>query len=317
MRRVTLYILLVLGAALVGTAAAQRLECQPKNTCKRPVEFLPTSADYVGVLDCDGCTYLYPDPRSPEIEFRIKRDRDEAYTVEVSRSAWNPDAEVSLEARYSLEGGASPLVLDWRPVTESPLRLLDADAKRTQIRVEYRLKVSGAEPVGSFEVSVTYFAEDAKNKKNKKDAVSHDVLFVLEPALVLRLDSAVPTGATNIDFDIGAARIADYFEAVEKEQLLRPSTLNLQAVEIFSNYPNGYNVTAHVVTVSGPVSSSLTAENLWAGEASLDGQSFIAETPTNGFATLLAGIDYGLHVDGREAAGVYRFSVTFDAVPTP
>ena len=303
---------------MLSAAFAQKLECQPKNTCKRPVEFLPTALDYVEAIDCEGCAYLYPDPRSPEVKLRLKRDKNEAYTLEVKRSNWNPEGDVTLQARYVIEGnGASPQVLEWQNVVDLPLRLLTADVRRTRIGVQYRLKISGDERVGSFGASITYTAEDDRDKKNKKDTVSHDLLFVLEPALVLRLEGATVSGATDVEFDVSNTSITNYFDAVAKGQPLSPSKADLQTVSVFSNYANGYTVTAQVERMGGPVDSSLSADNLWVEGEALLGKQFVGRQAVQGFSSLLAGSDYGLRVDGTEKPGDYRFSVTFQAIPNP
>jgi hypothetical protein len=108
-----------------------------------------------------------------------------------------------------------------------------------------------------------------------------------------------------------------YLQAVTSGTPLPPTSHDLARVEVATNHPGGYTVTARVEELLAPTGAPPLGGRLWLAGAPAQGRTFVGAGPTDGFVTIATGDDYGLRVDGREAPGAYLFSVTFEAVRNP
>lgn len=299
---------------LVATAGAQKLECRPPASCARPVLFLPEPT----VL-AEGGT-VAPDAASPAVGLRLKRSRGEAYTLTVERGPWAPASGLVLEARYTVTGqnGRDAIQLDWAPVDESPRELLSRDERRSEIAVEYRLRVAGGVPPAAYEAVVTYTAWDAVARKREKNVITHVVRVVAPAYLLLRLDEAVAgSGPLSVVYDYEAGRAVDYVRAVETGTPLPFTAAGLARVAIATNAPNGYTVDVAVTTVTAPAGAGLGPADVLLRGAPAAGATLVRRGPTDGFETLVLPEDLTVRVEGDEEPGSYRFQVTYVARANP
>ncbi len=309
------FLLTVIALSLLGVAVAQRVQCQPRSACNRPVTFTPTSAEYSNAIG----GFLNPDLTSPNIKLKLKRDKDEPFTAELSRTSWSPANNIELEARFTLLAKKTPTqVTAWLPVSELPLQFLQSDDKRTDIEVEYRLRISGQELAGSYETTVQYFVWDARDKKNKKDTVTHQIRVEIPPFLQLRIgDILTSGGVATIYFDYAEPNALDYVRAIENGTPLELSSSEVSRVEVAANNPRGYTVRVSVTQASGPVGSGLGVADILLFDSPADGQSIRRDSPTVGFETLVLPEDFTVFVDGDEEPGSYVFAVEFNAEINP
>lgn len=318
MRRLrVLLITAILGVA--GGAAGQTIHCVPPKDCSNGVQFLPTQAEYAAAV---GSTLSSTSPTAP-IAFQVLQDKSNAYSLEVSRSPWSPGTAMTLEARITLSGPKSPTtVLDWSPVSTIPATVFTHDVNKTDVAVEYRLRIDGSETPGTYTTTVTFHAWDANGPKNQgkkeRDTVTTTVTVTIPAYLSLLLDG-VPVGQTaSVDFDYTLSNFAAYLQAVRTGALLPMTSATFGRLAIATNNPTGYQVTVSIVETAGPTASTLDATDIRLfGGVQADGYVFSSSTATDGYVTLLVPSDFGLHVDGGEAAGAYSFTATYVAQTNP
>jgi len=304
---------------LAGGAAAQTIHCVPPKDCSNGVQFLPTQADYAAAV---GGTLSPTSPTTP-IAFQVLQDKRNAYSLEVSRSPWSQPTPMTLEARVTLSGPQlGTTVLDWAPISSVPSTLFTNDVNKTDVSVEYRLAIDGSEPPGTFTTTVTYHAWDANgppNHGNKvRDTVTTTITVTIPSYISLLLDGA-PVGQTaSVDFDYALSNFVAYLRAVQDGTLLPMTSTNFRRLAVATNNPTGYRVDVTVVENSGLANSSLGVPDIRLfGGPPADGYVFSSTQATNGYVTLLVPSDFGLHVDGGEAAGTYSFTATYTAQPNP
>ena len=312
-------LLLALAIGLAGAAVAQTVHCVPPKDCSNGVQFLPTQAEYAAAV---GGALSPTSPTSP-IAFHVLQDKQNAYSLEVSRSPWSPPTPMTLEARITLSGPQmTPIVLDWAPVSTIPVALFTHDVNKTDVSVEYRLRIDGSEPPGTYTTTVTFHAWDANGPPSHGNKVRDSVtttITVTIPAYVSLLLDGVPAGQTaSVDFDYTLSNFVTYLQAVRTGALLPMTSATFSRLEIATNNPTGYRVNVTVVENSGPTGSSLGVPDIRIfGGPQADGYVFSSTSGTAGYVTLLVPTDFGLHVDGGEAAGAYSFTATYVAKPNP
>ncbi len=302
---------------LAGAAAAQTIHCVPPKDCSNGVQFLPTQAAYAAAV---GGTLSPTSPTAP-IAFKVLHDKKNAYSLEVSRSPWSPPTPMTLEARITLSGPQmTPIVLDWAPVSTIPATLFTHDVNKTDVSVEYRLRIDGSEPPGTYTTTVTFRAWDAngpENHGNKERDFVTTAITVTIPAYVSLFLDGVPAGQTaSVDFDYTLSNFATYLRAVRAGTLLPLTSATFDRLAVATNNPTGYRVDVTVIENSGPAGSSLGVPDIRLfGGPQADGYIFSSSSATNGYVTLLVPSDFGLQVDGSEAAGAYDFTATYVAQP--
>ena len=304
---------------LAGGAAAQTIHCVPPKDCSNGVQFLPTQAEYAAAVG----SALGPTSPTTPIAFQVLEDKKNAYSLEVSRSPWSQATPMTLEARITLSGPhLGTTVLDWAPISTVPSTLFTNDVNKTDVSVEYRLRIDGSEPPGTFTTTVTYHAWDANGPPDHGNKVRDTVtttITVTIPSYISLLLDGLPVGQTaSVDFDYTLSNFVAYFQAIQTGNLLPMTSANFSHLAVATNNPTGYRVDVTVVENSGPTNSSLGVPDIRVfGGPQADGYVFSSTRATNGYVTLLTPSDFGLHVDGGEAAGTYSFTATYTAQPNP
>ncbi len=172
-----------------GSCGSQTIHCVPPKDCSNGVQFLPTQAEYAAAV---GGALSPTSPTSP-IAFQVLQDKKNAYSLEVSRSPWSPPTPMTLEARITLSGPhIEPIVLDWAPISTIPVTLFTHDVNKTDVSVEYRLRIDGSEPPGTYTTTVTFHAWDANGPPshgNKvRDSVTTTITVTIPSYVSLLLD---------------------------------------------------------------------------------------------------------------------------------
>ena len=230
---------------------------------------------------------------------------------------------MTLEARVTLSGPQlGTTVLDWAPISSVPSTLFTNDVNKTDVSVEYRLRVDGSEPPGTYTTTVTYRAWDANGSSNHGNKVRDTVtttITVTIPSYISLLLDGVPVGQTaSVNFDYTVSNFVAYLQAIQSGSLLPMTSTNFTGLAVATNNPTGYRVDVAVVEDSAPTNSSLGVPDIRLfGGPQADGYVFSSSQATNGYVTLLTPSDFGLHVDGGEAAGTYSFTATYTAQPNP
>lgn len=318
MRCVRALFLAVLVGLAVG-ATAQTIHCVPRKDCSNGVQFLPTQAEYVAAV---GGTLRPTSPSTP-IDFQVQPEIKNAYDLEVSRSPWSQATTMVLEARYTFSGPhLGTTVRDWASTSTVPNNLLTDDVNKTDVSVEYRVRIDGTEAPGIYTTTVSYQTTGANGPPNHGIKVRDTVMATISvtiPSYVSLLLNGVPVGQTaSVEFNYALSNLADYVKAIQSGVPLSMTTSNFKSLAVATNDPHGYRVDVTVVEMSGPPNSSLNVSDiLLFGAKTANGHIFSSAKATDGYVTLLIPSDFGVHVDGGEAAGTYNFTVTYVAQPNP
>ncbi len=311
--------LVAIALGLASVVVAQTIHCVPPKDCSNGVQFLPTQAEYAAAV---GGTLSSTSPTTP-IAFQVLQDKSNAYSLEVSRSPWSSSMGMTLEARITLSGPkTSTTVLDWAPVSTVPATLFTHDVNKTDVAVEYRIGIDGRELPGTYTTTVTFRAWDANGPKHQgkkvRDTISTAITVTIPAYLSLLLDG-VPVGQTaSVDFEYTPSNLVAYLQAVQTGALLPMTKASFSRLAISTNNPTGYRVKVSIVEAAGPAASTLDASDIRLfGGVQANGYVFSSSSATDGYVTLLAPSDFGLHVDGGEAAGAYTFTATYVAQPNP
>lgn len=293
--------------SLVSVGSAQKVDCTPKKACDDPIEFAPTEATYVSAV---GGTLAADRPTSP-IRLKLKRDKKFEYTADVSIAPWTGPGGLTLEIRVTLTSKDEPdVVFDWQPVDQVPLTLFSHDEKKTDMYVEYRLRIDGSEVPGRYATTFITHVWDDRDKKNKKDTIEQPVTVDVPAYRLLRV---VKSGVAAVDADLvfdAASDLGGYLSAIAKGNPLSPTGASFDAVEVATNDPRGYRVDVAVVDASGGQQAVRTAALQLFGIAA-DGQQIHGTAATHGFVTILVPSDFALVVGGSEGAGTSRFEVQY------
>jgi len=305
--------------AFVSAATAQTISCIPPKDCGNGVAFLPAQAQYAAAV---GSTLGPTSPTTP-IAFKVQQDHGNAYSVDVSRSPWASATSLDLEARITLSGPhVTPTVLDWQPISTVPDTVFTEQANQADVSVEYRLRIDGTEPAGTYVTTVTFHAWDSvaspSQGKKGRDSVTMTVTVTIPTYVSLRLDG-VPAGQTaSVRFDYSLSNFVAYLHAVDAGTLLYVTSADFDRLEVATNNPTGYRVDVSIAENAAPTGSTLGVPDIRLfGGVRADGHVFSSTSATRGYLTLLKPSDFGLHVDGGEIAGSYRFTATYTAKPNP
>lgn len=291
--------ILVLLAALLGLGVAQKVQF----TSIGVVEFIPDAAAMVGAFGCRPAGCLEPTLSSPDVEIKVlrqsKRNRP---VVQLNRTAWSGGAELELFARYQVDGNQSqPYASDWFPVERDPLDIVSATDPKTDISVEYQLRLRGDEPAGYYETTVSYSAGGVP--------ASHSVVVILMPVVTLRVNGVTTGSSATVRFDYDASPLV-FLDAVTRGVPLPITGGDLRTVEVYTNNPSGYTVTLSV-GLAGSVGFPPGALQLQ-GEP-VQGRVFRSPAATDGFERLLGAEEFSLVVDGSETPGSYSLLVNYRA----
>jgi hypothetical protein len=283
-----------------------------------PVNFTVTPEALAAAGDCTNCSAIEPDTGTG-VTLRVTRQNpNRMYTIDVLHDGWGPNADLALEARYTVvaaSGGTALLTTPWLPLHTAPTLVFTQAAvqseNRVRVDVAYRLTLRGDEPAGTFVTRVVHRVRESGA------AAAHEVRVSLPSYLTLRVVGHTGgSAATVVAFDYGDAPDA-YLQAVTSGKPLRPTSGELVRVEVATNHPSGYTVALNVAPLLTPADGPALRERLWLDGAPAHGRRFVASGPTDGFVTLATGADYGLRVEGDESPGGYLFAITYEAVRNP
>ena len=311
--------LLLLAALQIGLA--QKVQFQTGGT----VLFAPTPEAYAAA---HGSGYLLPDPASPAISFKILRQPQDnvPYRLEVSSDAWLPVSDLVLEARYTVTRPSGRVLetTDWLEVGAFAEVLYTASEPNITVLVDYRVRVLGGDPAGSYERTLTYTVYDAAGLK--AGTLTHPLRFVLPYTLALRLDDTVADGATaTVAFDY-SVDLQAYLAAMLSGLPLDITSTELNRVEVFTNNPSGYTLKVTASHLEGPTTGSFTLEHLLLKGEPVNGQTFVSSAPTMAFETVIfvasplepeRPSDLAIRVDGNETPGDYLFELRYDLTANP
>jgi len=308
--------LIAFALALVGMALAQ--DGRVSLIEPGPVSFTVTPEALAAAGDCTNCSAIEPDPGTAVALQVIRQNPNRLYTIDVLHDGWGPNATLPLEARYtvtSANGATVFLTTPWLPLHTAPTLVFTQAAvqseNRVRVDVAYRLTLRGDEPAGTFVTRVVHRVRESGA------AAAHEVRVSLPSYLTVRVVGHTGgAAATIVAFDYADAPGA-YLRAVTSGTPLTPTGGELVRVEVATNHPSGYAVTVSVAPLLTSADGPSLRERLWLDDAPAHGRRFMSSGPTDGFVTLATGADYGLRVEGDEAAGDYLFAVTYEAVRNP
>ncbi len=296
-----------------SSALAQKVQFVTSGT----VLFLPTAEQYAAA---QGGGYLYADASSPRIKLKILRQAlaNAPYSLKVSRSNWQPAADLVLEARYTIIGNQSgTTIIDWFPIGTTPTTLLTMTDPKVDVNVDidYRIKIVGSDPPKPYLITVTY---TGVNRFGQTDSsASHDIRFDAPLSVSLRIDKTVAqTVLAKIYFDYSISPM-NYVNAIVNGTPLTVTSSEVNKVEVFTNNPRGYTVTVSMVLLSGPTIGSFGVNKLRLQGTLINGKTFRNSSALENYQTLILPQDYTAIVDGNEASGDYIFQVTYTAVMNP
>jgi hypothetical protein len=308
--------LLALAIAVAGAAFAQ--DGRVAFVTSGLVSFTVTPEAFAAAGACPACEPIAPDPGTAIVLEVTRQNPNRLYTIDVLHDGWGPPGDLPLEARYtvtSTNGQTVFLTTAWLPIDAAPTLVFTQAVvqreNRVRVEVDYRMALRGDEPAGTFATRVTH------RVRENGVSVAHDVRVSIPSFLSLRLVGRTPGVASAVvAFDYADAP-GVYLQAVTSGTPLAPTGHDLVRVEVATNHPSGYAVTARVEELLAPAGAPSFDGRLWLAGAPAQGRTFVGAGPTDGFVTIATGDDYGLRVDGGEAPGAYLFSVTFEAVRNP
>lgn len=255
---------------------------------------------------------MTPSSVSSNVKVRVLRQGNRAYSLSARHSGWVPGGEVGLEARYTAKGNKSGTyaVTDWLPLSSVSETLFSGSDPRTDVEIEYRLRVMGDERAGTYETNVTYSVGSS--------SVSHRVRVVVPSATVLRVRGQGGAGAAlGVFFTYDGTDALSYVRAVERGTPLPVTESSLGRVEVFTNNPKGYTVTVSAEQLDGPTDNSLTENDITLFGEPAETHVFRSTDATDGFETLTTPEDLGLVVNGDEVPGSYVFTLRYEAAANP
>ena len=276
-------------------AVAQRLSFNSSGL----VRFSPSGSD----LAANDATLL-PDSTSPEISFRVQRQgAANPILVQAVRQNWTPTNNLQLEARF--EGSTSPpgsFDTGWILLDDIAQTILDSNFAVANIRVSYRLRLSGSELPGVYTTSMRFWAGTSE--------LNHDLRVTIPSFLSLRLNSTSAGQPIFMHFDYSQERSIAYLEAIREGHALAVSSSNLTSVELASNNPNGYSL--QITASPSPLAPKLRVQQL-----PLSDWRYLGSGATEGYIRVLQASDFSLLLDGSEAPGRYSILLTYQLVPRP
>ena len=293
---------------LLCFGAAQKVKFQTSGL----VEISPTSQAYIDALQCGGCAFVPTSSVSSNVKVRVLRQGNRAYSLSARHSGWVPGGEVGLEARYTAKGNRSGTYAEteWLPLGSVSEALFSGSDPRTDVEVEYRLRVTGDERAGTYETTVTYSVGAS--------TVNHRVRVVVPSATVLRVrGQGGSSSALSVFFTYDGTDALSYVRAVERGTPLPVTESSLGRVEVFTNSPKGYRVTVSAEQLDGPTDNSLSADDITLLGDPAAGQVFRSSDTTDGFETLVRPEDLGLIVNGDEVPGSYIFTLRYAVTTNP
>ena len=294
---------------LLNLGFAQKVKVKGSSS----VEISPTPQAYVDALLCGGCAFVEPSFVNSAVKLQVLRQGNRAYTLSVKHSGWVPGgAAVGLEARYTAKGNKSGTyaVTEWLPLSTVSEALLSGSDPKTDVEVEYRLRVTGDERAGTYETTVTYSVGSS--------SVSHRVRVVVPSATVLRVrGQGGASTALSVFFTYDGTDALSYVRAVEKGTPLPVTESSLGRVEVFTNSPKGYTVRVSIEQLDGPTDNSLSVTDITLFGEPAGGQAFRSADATDGFETLVRPDDLGLSVNGDEVPESYVFTLRYAVATNP
>lgn len=298
-------------ALAAGFGVAQKIDCRPKKLCEQPVLFMPTESDYVDAIG----GFLRPSVPDGAMDVELKRDKQYAFDVDMAAAPWIGPGPLGLEVRVTVSGKDEPTqVIGWTPLDQVPLTILHSDTKKSSLAIEYRLRVTGAEPPGRYATTVTTHVWDEDAKHDKKDTVTNEISVAVPTYLLVRV-RGVATATGSVFFDL-SSDLSGYLRAVSSGSMVAPTGATFDAVEVATNNPGGYVVTVSVAPTSSPA-PGVDVSSLRLFGAPADGQTLLSDRPTLGYEVIVRPSDFGLRLDGGGVVGETMFNVTYQARPRP
>jgi hypothetical protein len=288
---------------LLSSTSAQRLVL----TARGSTAFIPTVKEYSDALLCTGCNALAPSRSNDKIELRLENKSSQSTTLQVSRDAYLPNADLQLEARYTFvnEGGSVIVAQDWLPLSQLPTTLYSGKDPNLTTSVEYRLVITGRERAGNYDTSVTYSLTSGGNQSS----VNHKIRFAIPEVAFVRLRGQLASTGT-VAFDYGGVNAVQYVRAVQTKTPLPPTASDFQQVEVFCNASKGYTITVQLFDVSS-VGSSNTLSRVYLFGKVAQNQRLQRMSATDTLQLLARPEDFSLLVDGSEDTGSFRFVVQY------
>ena len=309
---------LAMAVALVASGGALAQDGRISIVGSPRVVFEVTPDAIARASECPSCEAVEPVAGSPVVLEVTRQNPHRLYTIDVLHDGWTAAGELALEARYTVttaDGRVVLLVVDWLPVATAPtLAFTQAAApreSRVRVLVEYRLRLRGDEPPGSFATRVVH------RVRENGHSVVHEVHATLPSYLTLRLVGRTPGhSGTFVAFDYADAPYA-YLDAATSGSQLAPTEVGLLRVEVGTNDARGFTVLVRVTDAAAPGGATEWRERLWLGDGPAHGRRFVGAGPTDGVVTVATGADYGLRIDGGERPGFHQVTVTFEVFRNP
>lgn len=298
-----------------ASALAQKIQCTPRKDCTTAVTFAPTEARYAAAI---GGSLLPTSPTTP-VTLQVHQESGVPFRLEMSRTLWTPPSLIELEARFTYSGPHTPpRSTDWQHVTSAPQVVLASTEKKVDIGIEYRILVTGNEAPGRFAADVSLLVEDGSaGHGRQKDLVTNTIDVTIPAFVLLRLDGVSVGRTADVTFDYQTGSLPAYVHAIDAGLPLSFTSASFDTLQVATNNPDGYRVDVAVTQELAPPGSSLGSQDILLFGSQATGQTLANHGPTHGFVTLLRPADFGIHVDGGETPGMYRFSVSYAASPNP
>lgn len=299
---------LALVAALVWPAAAQQVRLDPGGT----VTFAPSADALSSAVACQPPDCLAPSAAEAATTLRILRQNprnrsDLVIDTGRWRSAAGGDVEIDLFVRLEIDGNRSGVrTTEWFPAGPVAVEVALPDDPRVDVRIDLQLRPRAALVAGGARTSVRYrFGETF---------TEHQLLLAVPDVTIVRaVGEPLGTGA-SVAFDY-APDLFSYLDALERSVPLSVTDASLDAVEVYSTSPGGWEVRAERLPSTGQDAGPTGVLRL-AG-VPVDDFRVRGSGPTEGFETLLGPEDYTLDVTGAEPAGRVLFVLRFTARSLP
>lgn len=294
--------------AVGAAASAQGLRCQSAHDCRGDVTFVPTPADVAAAIG----DVLYPDEPDGPVRYHIDPSGRRGVNVDIAVSPWIGPGPLQLEMRFTLQGGGPPEHSAWQPLGQAPVRVLIDDDGRRLLTVEYRLQVSGREPVGDYAASILVRSWAEGSPPSSAQVQRQDVSVRLPAYLLLRLTGV--RGSAGLSFDL-TNDVPAYLAAVGSGIAIPPTSATFDALEVATNDPHGYVLSVHIHSdpgwrARGEDDAVLMPHVRLFGEPA-DGFEVQGRGVTDGFQPVLRPSDFGLLLDGSEAGVDVDFQVDY------